>query len=157
MIVYICSVVVNIADFALWIHPIIHQNLTFCYTSPLKHSCSLFYKSMISENSSICKHLRKSKINKKRQGFSSKLIDLGLKIHLPKSCFRLRNLIKKQQNPKMTISELLKKHLVFKGNSHHCFATIQASKTGENVASHNDHRPLHKMPLFRTWPYFIRP
>ena len=34
---------------------------------------------------------------------------------------------------------------------------MQASKNDKNVAWHNDHRPLHKMTPFRTWPYFIRP
>ena len=43
----------NIAYFAVWIHPIIHQNLTFCCTSLLKHSFSLCYKYVIFENHSI--------------------------------------------------------------------------------------------------------
>ena len=52
---------------------------------------------------------------------------------------------------------IVKKQLLFKTYSPHCFATIQASKNDKNVAWHNDHRPLHKMTPFRTWPYFIRP
>ena len=52
---------------------------------------------------------------------------------------------------------VVKKQLLFKPYSPHCFATIQASKNDKNVAWHNDHRPLHKMTPFRTWPYFIRP
>ena len=50
---FLLYVLANIAYFAIWIHPIIHENLTFCSTSLLKHSFSFSCKYVISENHSI--------------------------------------------------------------------------------------------------------
>jgi hypothetical protein len=87
---------------------------TFCSTSLRKHSLSLFYKYMIFKNHSIWKHLFKSTIVKKRRWISSKLINLGFKFHLHKSCFQLHIFIKIPQNPKMEFSELLKNNCFLK-------------------------------------------
>ena len=63
-------VLANIAYFALWIHPTIRQTLTFCSTSVLKHSSSLCYKYVISENQLISQQFSKVKLLKNEKDSS---------------------------------------------------------------------------------------
>ena len=78
-------VLANIQYFAPWALLKNHENLNFCSTSLLKHTFSICKNLSASKLSSKPCLLSKSKIIKKQQGFSSKLMTQGLKIHLPKS------------------------------------------------------------------------
>ena len=113
----------NIHCFALWIHHIIHTNLICCSISHVLFAFPLSGKSIIFicsfENLTKCK----SKTIEKRQGLPSNLIDLGLKIHLPKSCFRHLVFIEIWR-----CNWVCSKYMVFITCSPHHFAKIQASK-----------------------------
>ena len=79
-------VLTSIHHFAAWIHHTIHTNLGCCSRSVVSFPFSLSYKSIIFKCSFKNLTKCKSKTIEKRQGLQSKLIDLDLKIHLPKSC-----------------------------------------------------------------------
>ena len=91
---FLLQVPANIHYFALWIHHIIHQSLNRCSTSLLIFTFSLSCKIITFRNPIKNLTKRKSRIVQKQQGFPSKLIKLGLKIHLPKSRFRHHIFIK---------------------------------------------------------------
>jgi hypothetical protein len=62
--------------------------MNFCKTYKLKRSFSILQEIVAIGRATKIMTLLKSEIVEKQQGLPSKLIDLGLNIHLPKSCFR---------------------------------------------------------------------
>ena len=121
---FLLQVLSNIHYFALWIHHIIHWNLNFCSTSLLIFTFSLSCKSITFRNSLKNLTKRKSRIVKKQQGFPSKLINLGLRIHLPKSRFRHHIFIKIWR----CLIGIIQKTFVFITYSPHCFAKSKLPK-----------------------------
>ena len=124
-------VLADIHYFALWIHDGIHQNLNACYRSNAFFTCSLYCKSIIFNCSFKNVTKRKSKTIEKRKEVPSKLIDLGLKTHIPTSCFRHHVLIEIWR----CHVGIVERRMVFVTYSRHCFTKVKASK--HNKKYHN--------------------